>query len=125
MKRDVLALAVGALGASAFWVGASCRATAPSHTTALVAPPGAPPATEPYGLAGVRVHSDDTSALAWVEACPTCVVDRFDIYYLRTAASGALGWRIDDGAWQSLPTQLTAPVVASLGSAPTGPGLPP
>ena len=239
MKRDVLALAVGAIGATAFWVGASCRATAPTEVASFptqppvppglgalpsptppVAPPpaylevapgaldpffasldkaankdpgaradllffgdshtagdqltgtlrktlqdrfgdagrgfvlaGHPPiryytqsgitcastgrwtaeqggkrhATEPFGLAGVRVHSDDKSALAWVEACPNCQVDRFDIYYLRTAASGALGYRIDDGTWQSLPTQLSAPVVATAGSgsAALPAGLPP
>lgn len=236
MKRDVLALTVGALAASAFWVGASCRATAPQIAT-IPTPPGPPPAleplpqptppqappqaylevapgaldplyaaldraerkepgaradllffgdshtagdqltgflrhtlqdrfgdagrgfvlaghppiryytqrdiacastgrwtaelggkrhaTEPFGMAGVRVHSDDQGALAWVEGCPTCVVDRFDIYYLKTAASGALGWRIDDGAWQSLPTQLSAPVVATAGSGVGQPGLPP
>ena len=79
-------------------------------------------ATEPFGMAGVRVHSDDKTALAWVEACPTCQVDRFDIYYLRTAASGTLRYAIDDGAWQTLATQLAAPVVAQAGS---GSALPP
>ncbi|HTJ44326.1 MAG TPA: GDSL-type esterase/lipase family protein [Kofleriaceae bacterium] len=236
MKKDLLALTVGALGASAFWVGASCRATAPAQVSTIVRPPpppaieplaqpsppeappstylevapgaldpfyasldhaeekdagartdllffgdshtagdqltgylrhelqekygdagrgfvlaGHPPiryytqrditcastgrwsaelggkrhATEPFGMAGVRAHSDDKSAVAWVEPCATCQVDRFDIYYLKTAASGALGWRIDDGAWQSLPTQMSAPVVATAGSGAGTPGLPP
>jgi lysophospholipase L1-like esterase len=66
-------------------------------------------ASEPFGLGGVRVHGDDRGARAWVETCDDCPssgrVGRFDVYYLRTPASGRLAYRIDDGGWKKLPTR--------------------
>lgn len=74
-------------------------------------------ASEPFGMAGVRVHSEDKSAIAWVESCAACktggLVDRFDVYYLRTKGSGALGYKVDDGDWHKVATKLEPPVVAS------------
>lgn len=64
---------------------------------------------EPFGMAGVRSHTDDKRALAWVATCATCPVDkvaRFDIYHLRTATSGAFSYRVDSGAWIKVPTKL-------------------
>ncbi len=63
----------------------------------------------PFGLAGVRAHSDRRDATAWVESCDQCGSDRvarFDVFYLRTSASGTLGFRVDDGAWQKWKTRL-------------------
>ncbi|HVK77788.1 MAG TPA: GDSL-type esterase/lipase family protein [Kofleriaceae bacterium] len=64
----------------------------------------------PFGLAGVRAHSDRKDAIAWVESCEQCGSDRvarFDVFYLRTPTSGTLGYRVDDGPWQKHPTKLT------------------
>ena len=72
---------------------------------------GARGATPPFGLAGVRAHADRKSAEAWVESCATCsteVVDRFDVFYLRTRSSGRLAFRIDGGRWQKVSTRLAA-----------------
>lgn len=76
---------------------------------------GARGATGPFGLAGVRAHTDKKSAQAWVESCLGCAfeqVDRFDVFYLRTRGSGQLGFQVDGGRWQKIPTRLpaTAPV---------------
>jgi lysophospholipase L1-like esterase len=81
-------------------------------------------ASEPFGMAGVRVHSEDKGALAWVESCVGCKtggdVDRFDVYYLRTKASGTLGYKVDDGDWHKLATKLVPPAVASAGDVAIG-----
>lgn len=72
---------------------------------------GARAATPPFGLAGTRVHADKKSAEAWVESCATCsteIVDRFDIFYLRTKTSGRLAFRVDSGTWNKIPTRLAA-----------------
>lgn len=79
---------------------------------------------EPFGLAGVRSHTDDKRALAWVQTCGACPVDkvaRFDIFHLRTKASGAFSYQVDDGAWVKVVTKLPAgaaeaqlPAVASV-----------
>ena len=72
---------------------------------------GARGATPPYGLAGVRAHADRKTAEAWVETCGSCStreVDRFDVFYLRTRASGRLAFRVDSGRWQKIPTRLAA-----------------
>lgn len=72
---------------------------------------GARDATPPFGLAGTRVHADRTSAEAWVESCNGCsteLVDRFDVFYLRTRASGRLAFRVDSGRWGKIPTRLAA-----------------
>ena len=65
-------------------------------------------AIEPFGLGGVRLHGRDRRARAWVATCDGCItsgnVGRFDVYYLRTAASGRLAYRIDDGGWKKVPT---------------------
>lgn len=66
---------------------------------------------EPFGLAGVRSHAEKKSAVAWVATCADCPSDRvarFDVYYLRTATSGALGYQVDDGAWAKAATRLPA-----------------
>lgn len=66
---------------------------------------------EPFGLAGVRSHTDDKRAVAWVETCGSCPVDkvaRFDIYHLRTHASGAFSYQVDGGPWVKVATRLPA-----------------
>lgn len=66
---------------------------------------------EPFGLGGVRSHSEKKNAIAWVASCTDCPSDRvgrFEVFYLRTATSGALGYRIDDGAWAKTSTRLSA-----------------
>ena len=66
---------------------------------------------EPFGLAGVRSHSDKKNAIAWVASCSGCPSDRvarFDVFYLRTRTSGALGYQLDDGAWVKTATRLPA-----------------
>ena len=72
---------------------------------------GARAATPPFGMAGVRAHADRKTAEAWVESCASCpseLVDRFDVFYLRTRTSGRLSFRVDSGAWQKIPTRLAA-----------------
>lgn len=66
---------------------------------------------EPFGLAGVRSHTADKKASAWVATCGSCPVDkvaRFDIFHLRTKASGAFSYQVDDGAWIKVTTRLPA-----------------
>ena len=66
---------------------------------------------EPFGLGGVRSHADKKTAVAWVATCGACPSDhvaRFDVYYLRTRTSGALGYRVDGGAWHKTATRLGA-----------------
>jgi lysophospholipase L1-like esterase len=66
---------------------------------------------EPFGLAGVRSHTADKKATAWVATCGSCPVDkvaRFDIFHLRTKASGAFSYQVDDGAWIKVATKLPA-----------------
>ncbi|MBK9030739.1 MAG: hypothetical protein IPL61_05265 [Myxococcales bacterium] len=68
-------------------------------------------AVEPVGLAGVRSHTDDKRALAWVATCGSCPVDRvarFDVFHLRTRTSGAFSYKVDDGAWTKVATKLPA-----------------
>jgi lysophospholipase L1-like esterase len=64
---------------------------------------------EPFGLAGVRSHTTDKRAVAWVATCASCPVDqvaRFDIFHLMTATSGAFSYRVDDGPWTKVSTRL-------------------
>jgi hypothetical protein len=99
----------------------SCRAGRRSVTTTCATSPTAPSGKwqaelggkrdnrEPFGLAGVRSHTTDKRAVAWVATCASCPVDqvaRFDIFHLMTATSGAFSYRVDDGPWTKVSTRL-------------------
>jgi lysophospholipase L1-like esterase len=69
--------------------------------------------TEPFGIAGLRVSGKGKGARLWVETCVECPtggsVGQFEILYYAAPDHGALRYRIDDHAWQALPTK-TAPI---------------
>ncbi|MCX5741642.1 MAG: GDSL-type esterase/lipase family protein [Proteobacteria bacterium] len=68
---------------------------------------------EPFGLAGLRVSGERKGAQLWVETCGECVTGKtvaaFELYFYSAPNHGTLRWRVDDGAWQNLPTR-TAPI---------------
>jgi lysophospholipase L1-like esterase len=67
---------------------------------------------EPYGVAGLRVYGERRGAQLWVETCPDCKagtrVAQLEVLYHAAPDRGLLRYRVDDGAWQSLPTRTTA-----------------
>jgi lysophospholipase L1-like esterase len=69
--------------------------------------------SEPFGIAGLRVSGKGKGARLWVETCAECAtgtsVGQFEILYYAAPDHGALRYRVDDGAWLSLPTK-TAPI---------------
>ncbi|HEX5057831.1 MAG TPA: GDSL-type esterase/lipase family protein, partial [Kofleriaceae bacterium] len=71
---------------------------------------------EPFGVAGLRVSGKSKGAQLWVETCGECQAGtrtaQFEILYYAAPDHGVLRYRVDDGAWQSLPTK-TAPIEPS------------
>jgi len=69
--------------------------------------------SEPFGIGGLRVFGERKGSQLWVETCPDCPVGgrvaQFEILYQAAPDHGVLRYRVDDGAWQQLPTR-TAPI---------------
>lgn len=67
---------------------------------------------EPFGIAGLRVSGQRKGAQLWVETCADCQagasVGQFEILYYAAPDHGVLRYRVDDGAWQALPTRTSA-----------------
>lgn len=71
---------------------------------------------EPFGLAGLRVSTQDRRASSWVESCIECGnggrVGRFELLYWKTPGGAKLRYRVDHDPWHTLSTALAAPGVA-------------
>ncbi|CAN5915708.1 hypothetical protein BH11MYX2_BH11MYX2_29140 [soil metagenome] len=67
---------------------------------------------EPFGIDGLRIFGDKKGAQLWVSTCDGCgagtSVSQFEILYQAAPDRGALRYRVDEGAWQALPTKTTA-----------------
>ncbi len=67
---------------------------------------------EPFGIGGLRVFGDKKGAQLWVETCADCpagtTVAQFEILYQAAPDHGLLRYRVDEGAWQELPTRTVA-----------------
>jgi GDSL-like Lipase/Acylhydrolase family len=67
---------------------------------------------EPFGIVGLRVYGEKKGASLWVETCADCpagkTVAQFEILYLAAPDRGGLRYRVDEGAWQPLPTKTQA-----------------
>jgi lysophospholipase L1-like esterase len=66
---------------------------------------------EPYGIVGLRVYGERKGSQLWVETCSDCkagtAVSQFEIFYQASPTSGALRYRVDDGAWEQLALKTT------------------
>jgi lysophospholipase L1-like esterase len=67
---------------------------------------------EPFGITGIRVYGQRKGAQLWVETCAECPAGQktaqFEILYYAAPEHGLLRYRVDEGAWQQLPTKTTA-----------------
>jgi lysophospholipase L1-like esterase len=67
---------------------------------------------EPFGIDGIRVSGRGKGAQLWVETCADCpagkTVAQFEILYYAAPDHGILKYRVDDKAWQQLPTKTAA-----------------
>jgi hypothetical protein len=65
--------------------------------------------SEPFGIAGLRVSGQRKGAQLWVETCSACPAgtrtEQFELLYYAAPDHGLLRYRVDDGAWQTLPTR--------------------
>ena len=68
--------------------------------------------SEPFGVAGLRVHGKSKGSQLWVETCADCPAGtstaQFEIFYYAAPDHGTLRYRIDEGAWQQLATKTGA-----------------
>jgi lysophospholipase L1-like esterase len=65
--------------------------------------------SEPFGITGMRVTGQRKGAQLWVETCSDCSAGtrtaQFELLYYAAPDHGALRYRVDDGAWQTLTTK--------------------
>jgi len=65
--------------------------------------------SEPFGVAGMRTSGTKKGAQLWVETCGECAAGtktaEFEIFYYAAPDHGVLRYKVDDGAWQTLPTK--------------------
>ncbi len=65
--------------------------------------------SEPFGIVGMRVSGDRKGAQLFVETCADCAAGtrtaQFEILYYAAPEHGLLRYRVDDGAWTTLPTR--------------------
>ena len=68
---------------------------------------------EPFGISGIRVYGQQKGAQLWVQTCGDCQagsrVAQLELFYYAAPDHGILRYRVDDGAWQQVPTK-TAPI---------------